>query len=209
MRAYRTVSEQSEGRYEVKKSVFISVLMHIKDEFDALEKIEQLKKKHYKARHHCYAFIFGQDKDHMKYFDDGEPSGTAGKPIINVLEKNDLTNVLLVVIRYYGGIKLGATGLTRAYSKASTLAVEANKLIQMIPAIEIGLQLTYPLYGKLENYLNDKGFKIKKSNFNESVQITIIVPQKDTNQLIIDITEMTNGQCECSTGPELYIASEE
>ncbi len=202
------MSEQSEERYEVKKSVFISILTYIKDEKDALEKIEQLKKEHYKARHHCYAYIFGENKDHVKYFDDGEPSGTAGKPILNVIEKHDLTNVLLVVIRYFGGIKLGATGLTRAYSKAATLAIDANKIIQMIPASKITIQLTYPLYGKIENYLVDKRFKIIESNYNESIRLTILVPQKDTVQLTDNITEMTNSQCECIVGNDLYITSE-
>lgn len=208
MRAYRTVCEQSEGRFEVKKSVFISILLHIEDEEDVLKKIEQLKKNHNKARHHCYAYILGEDKEHLKYFDDGEPSGTAGKPILNVLEKNDLTDVLLVVIRYFGGIKLGATGLTRAYSKVSILAVEATTIIQMIPAVEMHVKLEYPIHGKIENYLADKGYKIKESNYNESVQITILVPQKDTKQLIADITEITNGQYESIQGAQLYIASE-
>ena len=209
MRAYRTVSEQSEGRYEVKKSVFISILMHINDEKNALEKIEQLKNEHYKARHHCYAYILGEDKEKLKYYDDGEPSGTAGKPILNVLEKNDLINVLLVVIRYFGGVKLGAAGLTRAYSKVSILAVDANAVIQMIPAVEMNFKFTYSIYGKIENYLADKRYKIIESNYNESVQITVLVPQNDREQLIADITELTNGQYEYMAGKELYIASEE
>ena len=209
MRAYRTVREQSEGRYEVKKSVFISILMHINDEKNALEKIEQLKNEHYKARHHCYAYILGEDKEQLKYYDDGEPSGTAGKPILNVLEKNDLTNVLLVVIRYFCGIKLGAAGLTRAYSKVSILAVDANTIIQMIPAVEMNFKFAYSIYGKIKNYLADKRYKIIESNYNESVQITILAPQKDREQLIADITELTNDQYECMAGKELYIVSEE
>ncbi len=138
-----------------KKSRFIAVLKRVTDEHDALAVLSETKNAHPDAGHHCYAYVLGEHALIQKASDDGEPSKTAGKPILDVLIKNDLTDVILIVVRYYGGIKLGAGGLIRAYSQSARGAVNAAERIEKRTVMKAKITVTYPQSADVGPYLNE------------------------------------------------------
>ena len=149
MKELRTVKEHKEVEIEEKRSQFIANIFYVESAQEAMEKIKEIRKKYYDARHHCYAYVVQEETLVKKASDDGEPSGTAGSPILNVIEKNGLTNVLIVVTRYFGGILLGAGGLVRAYTGAATEAIKTSEIV----AQEAGLvALVTVAYAEMEKF---------------------------------------------------------
>lgn len=174
------ILENTEATFVEKKSKFIASLLAIKDEDDAVNHIENIKKKYYDARHNCYAYIVGLDKKISKSSDDGEPSGTAGRPMLSILEGEKLTNVLIVVTRYFGGILLGTGGLQKAYSTATKLAIEDIKtkklLKEVLKGFKFSINTPYDKLGKIENYFkNEDGIYILNKNFDESIDLDIVI----------------------------------
>ena len=161
MLEYKTVDGYAKAEWEIHKSRFIAYVNHIENEAQAQEFINEIKKKHFDATHNCYAYIIGEHSDTQKSNDDGEPSGTAGVPILEVLKKNELSDIAVVVTRYFGGIKLGAGGLIRAYGKSATLGLEASVIVKKSIFNCYDLELDYTLLGTLENYLHQKEVRIK------------------------------------------------
>ncbi|MBG9981440.1 YigZ family protein [Facklamia sp. DSM 111018] len=140
---FKSILEPTYYEIEIKKSRFIGFLFPIQDEFDANEELQRIRKKHYKATHHCYAYILGENSSIQRYSDDGEPSGTAGIPILEVLKQNNLTNILAIVVRYYGGIKLGSGGLIRAYSESISSTLQQATLSENTHQLIINITLNY------------------------------------------------------------------
>lgn len=194
MKSYYTIEENAEGIYEEKRSKFIAKAIYIEDENEAKEILLKTKKEYYDARHNCYAYVLGEDKKKRKFFDDGEPSGTAGAPIMDAIIKRDLTNILITVTRYFGGIKLGAAGLTRAYNKAANLALDNAKIVKMEMFFNVKLTLDYSLLSSVEYYLRKENIKVKTSDYNEKVNMNILVLTDKIEKVKNDIKEITAGK---------------
>lgn len=194
MISYFTIKENSSGIYEEKRSKFLSKAVRVQTPEEAKEMILSAKKEHYDARHNCYAYIIGEDKKQQKFFDDGEPSGTAGAPIIDAINKRDLTNILIIVTRYFGGIKLGAAGLTRAYNKAANSALDNAKIIKMENFFNVQLSLDYNLLSSVEYYLRKENIKVKNSDYNEKILLNILVLNDKIEKVKNDIVEISAGQ---------------
>ena len=177
--------------YEVNKSTFISFLKYIENTTEAKQYINLLKEKYPDATHHVSAFIVGSSGQNGGTNDDGEPSGTAGAPIFEVLRKNNLTNIICVVIRYFGGIKLGAGGLVRAYSKAASEVVKIAKLEPIIIYTILKLSFSYPYLNQIEKIIKD--FQIIGRSFTSNITITIKVPVEKVTMLSSLLNSLTYG----------------
>lgn len=173
-----------------KKSRFIANVIRVKTEEEANEKIAEIKKIHRDARHNVFAYRIANGAE--RFSDDGEPSGTAGVPILNILRGEKLENVLVVVTRYFGGILLGTGGLVRAYSGAAKEAIIKSKRIEMKLCDEYELLIDYNYYDILNHYLNKKQIIIKNTNYNEKICINVIVEKSAENSFLREIEEITD-----------------
>ena len=145
-----TLKNYGEDSFEEKKSEFIGYAKRVTTEEEAKEFVAEIKNQHKTARHNCYAYIIGENMGIQRYSDDGEPQGTAGIPILEVIKKNELTDCAVVVTRYFGGILLGTGGLTRAYTKGAVIAIEAGVVVEKVRGIRVAIDVEYDLYGKLQ-----------------------------------------------------------
>lgn len=188
-----TILKQSEVSFEERKSIFICNIMRIEDEQDALNFINSIKEKYKDATHNVYAYITNNGIS-MRYSDDGEPQGTAGPPVLEVLKREGLNDVAAVVTRYFGGILLGAGGLIRAYGSSCKAGIDAGKKVMRLEGCEFYIICDYDKYGKLNNYLQKKNIKIIGTEFTENIKINILCLKKDFNGIESDIFEMMNGK---------------
>lgn len=180
---YKTLKESSEGLFKDKGSKFIAYAFPVSSEEEIKEHLAELKKKHYDARHHCYAWALGPNRDAYRQNDDGEPSGTAGKPIYGQILSHDLTNVFIVVVRYFGGIKLGVRGLINAY-KAATLDAIANNTIEEKIIREIyEIHFEYPHMNEVMKVLKDHELEQLKHDFAVSCRLTFAVRRNDADHI--------------------------
>ena len=202
---YKTIQDSAFAEYEINKSRFLAYVSHIESEEQAQTFIQSIKKKHYDARHNCCAYIIGERGQIQKSSDDGEPSGTAGAPILEVLKKNELSDIVLVVTRYFGGIKLGAGGLIRAYGKSATLALDAAVIVRKSIFDCCELTLDYDLLGTLENYLHQHQIRIDSKEYAANVKLTILLPQSESAAILKDITDMTAARCQITKLKPRYI----
>ncbi len=174
-----TVLEKSTYELVEKKSKFIANLIYIESKEEAENIIKEYKKRFHDARHNCYAYrVYDENEIYEKSSDDGEPSGTAGAPMLNLLQKNDLCNIIIIVTRYFGGILLGTGGLVRAYSGATIGAIDNCKKAKIEPGTEFQIELDYPNYQSLQYYCNKNNITIKNSEYNEN--ITCILEMNNT-----------------------------
>ncbi|MGG5370023.1 YigZ family protein [Enterococcus sp. AZ196] len=201
---YRTIKEDNQHETEIKKSRFICFLKRIESEEEAKNFIQQIKKEHWKANHNCSAFVLGDRNEIQRSSDDGEPSGTAGVPILEVLKKNDLINVCAVVTRYFGGTKLGAGGLIRAYSGAVAKALVATGIVEGRLQQEILVQLDYPQWGKMENFITNEHLSVKDTQFTDQVVVTCMVDENKVTDFESQVTDLLNGQVSFKTGEVTY-----
>lgn len=185
MKSYLVPHGQTEVCYEIKKSRFIARLCPAKDREQALSALAQSKKDHPDARHHCWAYQLGspQSPHAVAMSDDGEPSGTAGKPILNVIQHKDIGNVMLIVIRYFGGIKLGAGGLVRAYSKATQMAFDLANTDQHIEYDYVQLQCHFADEQPLRHWLEQHHALIEDVQYNDTVTMTVALNEAQTASL--------------------------
>lgn len=174
----KTIFENKTTEIEVKNSRFITKLIRINNSFDLKKELEQVKEEYPKATHYCYAF---RTEDMQKSSDDGEPGGTAGIPMLNVLIKEDLINVLAITIRYFGGIKLGAGGLVRAYTKSLTTALESAKTKELIEGYYIRIETNYENTKQLDYLLKDS--EIVEKEWKEKVTYSVIIPKEKLEEL--------------------------
>jgi len=172
----KTISREAESAIEIKRSRFIGRSFKAATPDEALAAVKRVRETWRDATHHCWAYRVGTTGEQARYDNSGEPQGTAGPPILDVLKHNDLTNTLVVVTRYYGGIKLGAGGLVRAYGEAAKKAIEASGVTELQLMKEIRAPLPYNLLSQLESYMAREGFEITARDFGEHVVLTLRVP---------------------------------
>ena len=196
------VEKQGDAEVVRKKSRFISVLLPVNDEKQAFSEIEAIRKANYNARHNCFAFIVGKEPFTERFSDDGEPQGTAGKVILEVMKHNHLSNALIVVTRYFGGVLLGTGGLTEAYSSAAAEACKDAGLMRVLMGRQVDVSLDYTDYGKVEYLIRDNGIPVLSLDFAENVKVSVMtMAERDgENQLMTaemfvnKVTELTNGR---------------
>ena len=209
MNAYRTIEETDdsiETLYEIQKSKFITHLRHVDSEAEARAFIQAMKKKYFDARHNCSAYVLGENADKQKSNDDGEPGGTGGNPILEVIKKNDLTNVVVVVTRYFGGIKLGSGGLIRAYSHAAVLGIEAATILAMTPFIKLDAAVSYDLLATVEHWMRQNEIRSLEADYAENVILHLLIEPAQLESVEAALTDLTAGRISLTAGDESLIA---
>ena len=191
---------------EIKRSEFLAYSFPIENEADATEKLAAIRKKHYDARHVCYAFVSDEKGNVARFSDDGEPSGTAGKPILDVIKKNGLKKSLIAVVRYFGGILLGAGGLTRAYSDSAAGVVKKAGTVGYVRKTLLRLNADYSTYKKISAAIKNVG-EIVSVEYGSDVSATIACG--DEKKAVAMLTEMTLGAAKIENEGEKYFALEE
>lgn len=194
MKEFKTIKADGIVEEEVKKSRFICHLKRVKTEEEARSFVASIKKQHYKATHNCSSFIIGENADIKRSSDDGEPSGTAGIPMLTVLENNDLTNVAAVVTRYFGGVKLGAGGLIRAYTESVAKAVREIGIVCVKEQQGITVTMTYAQYQEFANWRSKHNLEEYDTQFLVEVQATIYTDKENVDSLLMDLTENYHGK---------------
>lgn len=202
MREYRTVALAAEAEIIIKKSRFIGQVSPVANEEEATAYVAAIKKKHYEARHNCHAWII--DPLNQRSSDDGEPAGTAGRPILAVLRQEKLEQVVVVVSRYFGGVLLGANGLIRAYARACKAGLEAAGMGKMLFCQKLVVEVDYPLYGKLENQLRERDLVVLDTVFTEQVQVTLGLPRGQVAATAAWLADLSQGQALVTPGQEYY-----
>jgi uncharacterized YigZ family protein len=205
---YYTVKSYGEHEISIQKSRFIAYISRAKSEEEAQEFIQKIKKKHRDATHNCSAYLIGENDQIQKANDDGEPSGTAGVPILEVLKKKQLKDTVAVITRYFGGIKLGAGGLIRAYGKATSEGIEATGIVERKLMKVIHTKVDYTWLGKLENELRSSVYAIKEIHYLDLVEVETYVEKAQIQTFNDWMTELTNGQAKISEGKMLYLESD-
>lgn len=191
---FRTIKEDGQVQEEIKKSRFICHAKRVYSEEEARDFITAIKKEHYKATHNCSAFIIGERSEIKRTSDDGEPSGTAGVPMLGVLENHNLTNVCVVVTRYFGGIKLGAGGLIRAYAGSVALAVKEIGIIEIKEQAGIAIQMSYAQYQEYSNFLREHKLTEIDTNFTDQIDTIIYVDKEEKENIKAALVEFFNGK---------------
>ena len=191
---FRTIKEDGQVQEEIKKSRFICHAKRVYSEEEARDFITAIKKEHYKATHNCSAFIVGERSELKRTSDDGEPSGTAGVPMLGVLENHNLTNVCVVVTRYFGGIKLGAGGLIRAYAGSVALAVKEIGIIEIKEQAGIAIQMSYAQYQEYSNFLKENNLMELETNFTDQIDTIIYVDKEEKENTKAALVEFFNGK---------------
>ena len=183
---YQTLADISEGLFKDRGSKFFGYAKSIRSEEEAVEYLQQIKDQHHKARHHCYAYQL-LDENHFRYNDDGEPSGTAGKPIYNQILSAKLKDVIIIVVRYFGGTKLGTSGLINAYKEGAIEAIQANRIITKTIEQEILLHFDYALMGKTMEVIKYLDLNVVRKEFENDGKIWITIPESETDSTITSI----------------------
>ena len=191
---YRTVKSYGESEIIIQKSRFITYVNRAETEKEALDFIQTIKQNHRDATHNCSAYIIGEHDQIQKANDDGEPSGTAGFPMLEVLKKQGLKDTVVVVTRYFGGIKLGGGGLIRAYGKATTEGIDAAKVVERKLHHLIKISIDYTWLGKVENEVRNSEYPLKEINYAELVEVFVYSEVENQTKFAEWITEITNGQ---------------
>ncbi len=193
MTKFKTVAggEIFSASYEVSKSKFFAHVLHVETEEEARDFVQMIRKKYFDATHNCSAWILGERGDKQKSNDDGEPGGTAGNPILEAIKKNELTNCAVVVTRYFGGIKLGAGGLIRAYSHTAALGLSAAKIVQMTLFKRISLTLEYNFLATVENYLRNRKIRVVNSDYAAVVTLEILLLPAQVETFLAELNDLT------------------
>jgi uncharacterized YigZ family protein len=188
---YRTIYKYGEDEVVINKSRFIGYAKPIESEQEALDFIEDIKTKHRDATHNVYAYVYGKDNNIQRFSDDGEPSGTAGIPALEVIKKENLRNVVVVVTRYFGGIKLGTGGLIRAYTRGAKIGLDSGIMIEKVLHHKLKIRIDYTLYGMIENYLMTNGYIIDNIVYDDAVNIYVYIKSSNVDafkETIVDLT---------------------
>lgn len=207
MKPYKSVKQCSEAEYTVNRSRFIGRCFPVDSEEAALCLLGDIRKKHWDATHNCFAYRIGENAA-ARFSDDGEPGGTAGKPIMDVLTGRELTNVLCVVTRYFGGILLGAGGLVRAYSKSAADAVTKAGVVSYLPGTILDIPMDYSRYGALEGFIRANA-EVRNVAFAQNVVVTVAVEDTNLLKFMKEVTERSDGRCTPVTIGTGYMKKEE
>lgn len=200
---YRTIAAPCEARFIEKKSEFIGYLCPVENEEQAIAFVEEIRAMHRKATHNCYAYIL-RENNSARHSDDGEPSGTAGVPIYEVLRKEGLCDVCCVVTRYFGGIMLGAGGLVRAYTKGAKDAVDAAQIKLMAAAERLEVTVDYSLYGKLPQIFAEFDARTENEEFADNVKITLCIREEQSEKLRAKLIDSCNGKVDVKIAQKLW-----
>lgn len=201
--SYMTVLEAGRDEFTVSHSRFIGWSKPVDTEEAALRFIEEIRKTHWDAAHNVWAYVLGSARE--RFSDDGEPQGTAGIPVLEVIRKEGLRDVAVVVTRYFGGIKLGAGGLVRAYTQGAKIALEAGKIIQRLPYLSRYVHTEYSLTGKFQREFAQRGYILKDTTYLEQVNFTVLIPPAEEENLQKLVAELTAGQGRLQPGPMEYL----
>ena len=180
---YKTIDDLSQGWYKEKKSKFISFAIHVETVEEAKEQIEKYQKEYYDARHVCWAYMLGHERKNFRSNDNGEPSGTAGKPILGQINSHELTNILIVVIRYFGGVKLGTSGLIVAYREAAAEAINNNTIIECLVEDEVTVVFEYPFMNDIMKIVKDMEPTILYQRFDMNCEMTLRIRRSEIDIL--------------------------
>lgn len=202
---YFTVKGYGDSELIISKSRFITYIERAETEEEALLFIDKIKKMHANATHNCSCYMIGEHDQIQKANDDGEPSGTAGFPMLEVLKKQGLKDTVVVVTRYFGGIKLGGGGLIRAYGKATTEGLTAAQVVERKLHYSMTVTIDYGWLGKVENEIRDSHYRLQTINYAENVEIIVSVLKEEEMKFIEWMTELTNGQSLTTRGDSQFI----
>lgn len=205
LQEYKTILNIATAEFEEKKSRFIANVKPVSNEEEAIEFINSLKSKYWDARHNVYAYIINKDTLIQRFSDDGEPSGTAGMPTLEVIKRIGLQDVVVVVTRYFGGTLLGASGLIRAYSKSTALGLEAAEIVTRKLCTRISIAVEYTLFGRLQNMLIANNNIIEDIQYSQDVDLSVLIEVGNEEKLLKDITENTNDRAIVDIGEKVYI----
>ncbi|MCH5303458.1 MAG: YigZ family protein [Ruminococcus sp.] len=201
--SYKTVKTSASDEFVKKRSRFIGYAKPVKTEADALEFINKIKKEHWDARHNCYAYSL-REGSIKRYSDDGEPQGTAGVPMLDVLNKSGIVDAVVVVTRYFGGVLLGTGGLVRAYSQAAKIALDAANVITMSICSECIIRCSYNRYGKLNTLIMNKNGVVDDITFSDNVTLSFHIPVENIPSLKKELADATAGEVEIEIIDEKY-----
>ena len=194
MEQYKTVLEGGTGEIVEKKSRFIATVRPVKNEEEALAFLEEMRKKYWDARHNCYAYSIGKNREFTRCSDDGEPSGTAGKPMLDVLLGEEIHDTAVVVTRYFGGTLLGTGGLVRAYTAATLEGLKNSESIARIHGVKLGIETNYTDLGKIQYLIANRNLDQLEPVYTDKVEMTVFVPTDEIGSLRAELMEGTNGQ---------------
>lgn len=192
--SYITIRSSGEDRFIEKKSEFIGYAKRCETEEEAKEFITSIKNMHKQARHNCFAYIIGENMGIQRYSDDGEPSGTAGVPILEVMKKQGIKDCAVVVTRYFGGILLGAGGLTRAYTKGASIAINSAGIVEKVRGCKLLIEIEYDMLGKIQYTFSENNWFIDDILYTDKVQIVILAEEDKILDIEKKVTEITNGK---------------
>ena len=201
---YNTLEGEAIGEM-VKKSRFIANIFHVESEDEALSILERMRKQYWDARHNCYGYIIGKNKELVRFSDDGEPGGTAGKPILEVIKGRDLTDILVVVTRYFGGVLLGTGGLVRAYTDATIEGLSNADLVTVTYMQKLSVEVDYNTIGKLKYILSTDGIMICDETYTDKVSVVIAIPVPDTDKVTDKLVDVTGGRAVISKLSKIYM----
>lgn len=208
MGTYKTLHEYGQDEIIIEKSTFIGYAKPIKTEEEAVAFVNEIKKKHKDATHNVWAYTVGQNMNIQRYSDDGEPQGTAGIPTLEVIKKEDLRDVVIVVTRYFGGIKLGAGGLVRAYTKGAKIGIDAANVIEKVMYQEVKIKIDYTQLGRVQNEIMSMGYFIKDTVYEDNVEI-IVYSRLDGLKAITDkMVDVTSATAGIILGEEFYLSEQ-
>lgn len=203
MQEYKTVEKAANDEFIEKKSRFIGYVTPVKTQEEAVSFINKIKSKHWDATHNVYAYVL-KDNNIQRYSDDGEPSGTAGVPVLDVILKSGVVNVCVVVTRYFGGTMLGAGGLVRAYSHGSKIALEAGSIITMGLCSVMSCDVDYSFYDRFVKLLEDIGANVEATDYADNVKLTFTISYDKETELFEKLTDMSNGKYSLSKISEKF-----
>ncbi len=203
MNPYKTLKHFAESDFIEKKSRFIGIGKPLETETEALSFLNEIRAQHRSAAHHCWAYILGSNKGIMRYSDDGEPGGTAGLPIISVMKSFNVTNCMIVVVRYFGGVLLGTGGLLRAYTRGAGDALKKCGFVEMKLSQRLSIAVSYSNWQKLTYYISSAPVITEQIEYLEIVKVNLIVQAKDLELVTANIQKVTDGRTKISNGEQL------
>lgn len=207
--SYVTIRDFGEDKFLEKKSEFIGYAKRCETEEEAKAFVAEIKNMHKQARHNCFAYIIGENMGIQRYSDDGEPQGTAGIPILEVMKKSNITDCAVVVTRYFGGILLGAGGLTRAYTKGASIALKAAGIVEKVKGIRLLLSMDYDMLGKIQYKCNENNWHIEEVEYTDKVVVHILAEIELSKIIEKTVIEISNGKIIISkTDEDIYFKEE-
>ncbi|WP_330671437.1 YigZ family protein [Anaeromicrobium sp.] len=205
IREYKTIYEYGEDEQSIQKSRFIAYVKPVKTEEEAINFINSVKEQHKTATHNVPVYVLGQNYEIQRYSDDGEPSGTAGLPILEMIKKEEIKDMAIVVTRYYGGTKLGTGGLVRAYTSTAKLGINKSQVVNKVLHDFVKIRIEYTLLGKMQNEIMNNNYIIKNTEFDDSVNIYVYSKVEETEKLDNIVKNITKGKTKIQIIDTLYL----